>query len=297
MESVEMPTTETETQLPPSRLLLLLGVAVSLMHLWFNVGIVLSSLWQNSLHFAGFALMASLVYPLRKNPTLVWKGLDILLGLLASGSAIYLIAMEDAIYARGVRMVPAEWIAGIILILCALEFTRRVAGWFIPVLILVALSYVGRHGERSGFNPPRPDLCSVVGTFDRLLAEPGFQCHPAGCPVRPLRLCRSIGGIHGNAYRFLGPGADLWLCRSPALAGLLVGAPGSACGALCFQLAGITQGPDGAPGNGSLIDAVLRRRLFGIRIFYKFFDGFNICQGFLLGNILPAVLFNPGQFL
>ena len=68
-----------------------------------------------------------------------------------AGSAIYLIASEDAIYARGVRMVPAEWIAGIILILCALEFTRRVAGWFIPVLILVALSYVGWWGgEISG---------------------------------------------------------------------------------------------------------------------------------------------------
>lgn len=146
-----MPVTETDVQLPPSRLLILLGVVVSLMHLWFNVVVVLSSLWQNALHFAGFALMASLVYPLRKNPTLVWKGLDILLGLLAAGSAIYLIAMEDAIYARGVRMDTAEWIAGIILILCALELTRRVAGWFIPVLILIVLSYVGWWGgEISG---------------------------------------------------------------------------------------------------------------------------------------------------
>ena len=146
-----MSVTETENQLPPSRLLILLGVVVSLMHLWFNVGVVLSSLWQNALHFAGFALMASLVYPLRRNPSMVWKGLDILLGLLAAGSAIYLIAMEDAIYARGVRMDTAEWIAGILLILCALEFTRRVAGWFIPVLILIALSYVGWWGgEISG---------------------------------------------------------------------------------------------------------------------------------------------------
>jgi TRAP transporter 4TM/12TM fusion protein len=143
-----MPAIETENELNPSRLLLFLGVAISLMHIWFNVGVVLSSLWQNSLHFAGFALMASLVYPLRKNPSLGWRGLDILLGLLAASSAIYLIAMEDAIYARGVRMVPAEWIAGIILILCALEFTRRVAGWFIPVLILTALSYVGFWGGK-----------------------------------------------------------------------------------------------------------------------------------------------------
>lgn len=131
----------------PTRLLIFLGVAVSLMHIWFNVVTVLSSLWQNSLHFAGFALIAAIVYPLRKDGGIRWRLLDALLGLLAASSAIYLIAMEDAIYARGVRMAPAEWIAGIILILCALEFTRRVAGWFIPVLILIALSYVGWWGQ------------------------------------------------------------------------------------------------------------------------------------------------------
>ena len=146
-----MTSPETEAQPQPGRLLIVLGVAVSLMHIWFNVGTVLSSLWQNSLHFAGFALMAALVYPLRDKPSLAWRSADILLGLLAAGSAIYLIAMEDAIYARGVRMAPGEWIAGIVLILCALEFTRRVAGWFIPVLILIALSYVGWWGgEISG---------------------------------------------------------------------------------------------------------------------------------------------------
>ena len=114
------PATEPTTHL--NRSLIILGVAISLMHIWFNVVTVLSSLWQNSLHFAGFALMASLVYPLRRNPTIAWRALDILLGLIAAGSALYLIAMEDAIYARGVRMVPAEWVAGIILILCALEY-------------------------------------------------------------------------------------------------------------------------------------------------------------------------------
>ncbi len=142
-----MSLSETESPLPPSRLLLILGVAVSLMHIWFNVLTVLPTLWQNSLHFAGFALIAALVYPLRKDAGIGWRALDILLWVLAAASAIYLISMEDAIYARGVRMSPSEWAAGIILILCALEFTRRVAGWFIPVLILIALSYIGWWGQ------------------------------------------------------------------------------------------------------------------------------------------------------
>jgi TRAP transporter 4TM/12TM fusion protein len=162
------PATEPTTHL--NRSLIILGVAISLMHIWFNVVTVLSSLWQNSLHFAGFALMASLVYPLRKNPTIAWRALDILLGLIAAGSALYLIAMEDAIYARGVRMLPGEWVAGIILILCALEFTRRVAGWFIPVLIMIALSYVSWWGSKisgvfkfAGLSPETILFRSVYG--------------------------------------------------------------------------------------------------------------------------------------
>jgi TRAP transporter 4TM/12TM fusion protein len=93
-----------------------------------------------------------------------------LLGLLAAGSAIYLISMEDAIYARGVRMSLAEWAAGIILLLCALEFTRRVAGWFIPVLILIALSYIGWWGGEisgvfkfAGLNPETILFRSIYG--------------------------------------------------------------------------------------------------------------------------------------
>ena len=42
-----MSLSETESPLPTSRLLLILGVGVSLMHIWFNVVTVLPTLWQN----------------------------------------------------------------------------------------------------------------------------------------------------------------------------------------------------------------------------------------------------------
>ncbi len=146
-----MSTEETSVFKPESKVILILGVAVAVLHIWFNVFSVLPSLWQNSLHFAGFALIAAWVYPVKKDPSLAWRIPDLFLGCVAAFTAIYMIAREDAIYARGVRLDQSEWIAGILLILCALEFTRRVAGWFIPVLILVALSYVGWWGtEISG---------------------------------------------------------------------------------------------------------------------------------------------------
>jgi TRAP transporter 4TM/12TM fusion protein len=153
-----------------SKPLLILGVVVAVLHIWFNVFAVLPSLLQNALHFSGFALIAALVYPLRKEPSFAWRIPDILLGLLAAGSALYMIGMEDAIYARGVRLATPEWIAGIILILCAIEFTRRVAGWFIPVLIVIALTYLGWWGSEipgvfkfAGLSPETILFRSVYG--------------------------------------------------------------------------------------------------------------------------------------
>lgn len=143
-----MSVNETEGNAFDQRALLIVGVAVALMHIWFNVFVVLSSLWQNALHFAGFALLAAIAYPLRRNGSLIFRLSDVLLGVVAASSAVYLIAREDAIYTRGIYMVPSEWIAGILVILCALEFTRRVAGWFIPVLVIVGLTYIGWWGSQ-----------------------------------------------------------------------------------------------------------------------------------------------------
>ncbi|MFO7576268.1 MAG: TRAP transporter fused permease subunit [Pelovirga sp.] len=146
-----MSVNESEVHPIESWALLIIGVAISLMHIWFNVFAVLSSLWQNALHFAGFAVMVAITYPLRRDGALIWRLVDVFLGLLAASSAVFLIAREDAIYARGIFLVQSEWIAGIIVILCAIEFTRRVAGWFIPVLIVVGLTYIGWWGsELSG---------------------------------------------------------------------------------------------------------------------------------------------------
>ena len=128
-----------------------LGIGISLMHIYFNIFTVLPGLWQNSLHYSGFALLCVLAYPFAKKKGDERSSLElfinIFLGILAAASAIYMISMEDAIYARGVRLAGPEWIAGTILILSALEFTRRTTGWIIPILIILALTYVGWWGS------------------------------------------------------------------------------------------------------------------------------------------------------
>ncbi|MBM9604759.1 TRAP transporter permease [Desulfopila inferna] len=139
-----------------------LGIAVSLMHIYFNIVDVIPSLWQNALHYSGFSLLCILVYPffLRKGA----RGIllfDVLPGILAAIAAIYMIAMEDAIYARGVHLSLIEWFAGILLILSAIEFTRRTTGWIIPILIILSLTYVSWWGS----------LLSGVFKFSGLTAE------------------------------------------------------------------------------------------------------------------------------
>lgn len=131
------------------KLVFALAVSVSLLHIYFNIIAVLPGLTQNALHYAGFALLASFAYPLggsqRKQHWLIIP--DILLGVIAAFCALYMISMEDAIYARGVHLATGEWIAGTVLILTALEFTRRATGWVIPTLIIIALTYVGWWGQ------------------------------------------------------------------------------------------------------------------------------------------------------
>ena len=128
-----------------------IGIAVSLLHIYFNIIDVLPSLWQNALHYAGFAILCVLLYPFSKKSTTKDKPssifFNICFGLITAASAIYMISMEDAIYARGVHLSSAEWVAGSILILSAIEFTRRTTGWIIPILIILALTYVGWWGS------------------------------------------------------------------------------------------------------------------------------------------------------
>jgi TRAP transporter 4TM/12TM fusion protein len=212
---------DADSQTPTARLLVVLGVAVSLLHIWFNVATVLSSLWQNALHFAGFALMASLIYPLRKDPSPLWRALDILLGLLAASSALYMIASEDAIYARGVRMAPAEWIAGIVLLLCALEFTRRVAGWFIPVLILIALSYIGWWGAEISGVFKFPGLSPETILFRSIYGDDALFGIIAGISSTYVFMFILFG-----AFLLRSGAGEFVIDLARAVAGKMVGGPG-----------------------------------------------------------------------
>ena len=122
----------------------MLAVAVCLIlsvgHLYLALFPVISEFERNVFHFAGFAFLAALLYPviprdsLKKSRAAIAS--DIVLGLIAVAGATWMALAEDAIYARGVNFAPMDWIAAIATIVAATELTRRVSGLVIPILIV-----------------------------------------------------------------------------------------------------------------------------------------------------------------
>ncbi|OEE90944.1 TRAP transporter permease [Vibrio crassostreae] len=126
-----------------------MGVILSLLHIWFNTLSTLPELWISATHFAGFAIICTLWYPahisLKKSK--IALAVDIGIALAALACLIYIPFAEDALYDRGVKFIASDWFFSILAIAIVIELIRRTMGWFIPVLILVCLSYVVLWGQ------------------------------------------------------------------------------------------------------------------------------------------------------
>lgn len=116
----------------------------ALFHIYCNVFASISELWLSAIHFGGFcaicALMANESEDTRRNSLNYW--INIALAGIAILTAAYLIVFENALYARETEYILSDYIFSILAVGLAIEFTRRTTGWFMPVLILVSLSYI-----------------------------------------------------------------------------------------------------------------------------------------------------------
>jgi len=166
-------------------LLAVMGFAafLSALHLAAAVWPFMADFDRNVMHFGGFAILAALFYPMSRGdwaqrPVAVL--LDLALGLLAAGSAAWFIFNEDRLYGATLPFGPLDWAAAIILVVMATEYTRRVAGWVIPILIFLSLTYIAMWGS----------------WIDGIFSFPGFSWESA--------LWRSIyndEGLFGNIAR------------------------------------------------------------------------------------------------
>ncbi|MBI1385430.1 MAG: TRAP transporter fused permease subunit [Rhizobiales bacterium] len=132
------------------RIAFAVGVALALYHIWINTLGRMDTLWLTGIHFAGFSILCALRYPIVKARTAAGErlvlGLDLLLGVVVAAATILLLAQQDAIYARGVRLTSLDIVLALVVIGGAIEFTRRATGWIIPVMVLISLSYVSLWG-------------------------------------------------------------------------------------------------------------------------------------------------------
>ena len=116
----------------------------ALFHIYCNVFASISELWLSAIHFGGFcaicALMANESDDVENKSIKFWVNVG--LALVAVATSSYLILFENALYARETEFIMSDYIFALLAVGLAIEFTRRTTGWFMPVLILISLSYI-----------------------------------------------------------------------------------------------------------------------------------------------------------
>ncbi|MEM9344056.1 MAG: TRAP transporter fused permease subunit [Pseudomonadota bacterium] len=136
-----------------ARSLILISAAVvfGLWHVVTNVYLIEPGRWQNAIHFAGFAFFASIIYsPFgnRAQSRFAWV-FDTSYGVIVAAAALWVAGAENGLYERSLAVTGqgwqlrfVDWLAGFILIFAAIDLSRRVSGWVIPILIVMSLSYI-----------------------------------------------------------------------------------------------------------------------------------------------------------
>ena len=124
----------------------LFAIAFAIWHVATNLFLNEPGLWQNAIHFAGFAILAAITVPAFANakPSRIGTIINVIYGLAVAASALWVAGAESAVYARSLAVTgqswqfnAVDWAAGFILIFAALDLSRRVSGWVIPILIII----------------------------------------------------------------------------------------------------------------------------------------------------------------
>lgn len=196
------------------------AVLIALAHLWANSFGTLPELQAAGFHFGLFAALCALIYPASGNRA-VRLVLDGGLALMALGAAVYLFFAEDALYARGVRFVWSDWVAAGAAILVALEFARRTTGWVVPVLAVLALTYVVVWG------PWVPGAFSFAGlSAETLMFRSYFGTDGMFGPIARISWTFVFMFILLGAFLVKSGAGDFILALARAAAGRMTGGPG-----------------------------------------------------------------------
>jgi TRAP transporter 4TM/12TM fusion protein len=184
-----------------------------------------STQWQATLHFVGLGTLCILLYPLRRSERMAasrgWLVADLVLGTLFLGAALWIVAAEDAIYARGVEMTLWEQTLAVVTIVGAIELTRRTTGWIIPALIVLALTYVVWWGAELDNIFRFAGLSVGTVLFRSIYGDDALFGSIAGISVSFVFMFILFG-----AFLLRSGAGDFVILMARAVAGRVVGGPG-----------------------------------------------------------------------
>ncbi|MGB1310125.1 MAG: TRAP transporter permease, partial [Leucothrix sp.] len=147
---------EGKSKTPLQWVIAVFAIAFGSWHILTNLYLNEPGLWQNAIHFAGFAFLASTVYSaFGRHTDKPWAiKLDMIYGLLVAATALWVASSESRIYettlavtGQAWQFTMIDWAAGGLLLFAALDLSRRVSGWVIPILIVISLAYITFMGE------------------------------------------------------------------------------------------------------------------------------------------------------
>jgi len=126
----------------PARFAYVIGIIMSLVHIWFNTFGVISELQRNATHYALVLLLGFIFYPMSKKRPTKTLPIDFILAFLSVAAGFYLIFFEDALHARNEVPILRDLIFAAMAIILLIELTRRCTGYLIPFLAIFFISYV-----------------------------------------------------------------------------------------------------------------------------------------------------------
>ncbi|MBJ7555559.1 TRAP transporter permease [Marinomonas spartinae] len=206
-----------------NRVVFALSIFLAVAHVYINTIGTLPELWVSSFHFAGFGALCALLVPARPK----WRDsklalfFDALIVLALIVMVLYIVFFEDALYARGVTFDTGDWIVSSVSILLALELIRRTSGWFIPLLILVALTYVVWWGKWLAGPFSFPGL-----SVETLLYRSFFSTDGMFGPISRISWSFVFMFILFGAFLVKSGAGDFIIDLSRSLASKMIGGPG-----------------------------------------------------------------------
>jgi len=136
-------------------------------------------------------------------------------------SVIYLILYEDALYARGVTFSTWDWIWSCLALLVVLEVVRRTTGWFIPCMIVFALTYVFLWG------PYVDGIFGFAGlSLETVMFRSFFSTEGMFGPIARISWSFVFMFILFGAFLLKSGAGDFMIELSRCAAGRFVGGPG-----------------------------------------------------------------------